>query len=111
MADGRSGQHGGGGRELSRHILPSSGTMIGVCTGLIGLVKIVETQAGPSRVDEFAALTALLFLFSALASYTSIRFEQYAALSGRLERAADAVFLAGLVAIVGIALFFAFEMI
>jgi len=38
-------------RELSKHILPSSGTMIGVCATLIGLVKLAEAHIGPSRVD------------------------------------------------------------
>ncbi len=43
-------------RELSKHILPNSGTLIGVCATLIGLVKVAEAHIGPSRVDEYAAL-------------------------------------------------------
>ncbi len=49
-------------RELSRHILPTSATMIGICTTFIGLVKLAEARIGPSHVDEYAALAALLFL-------------------------------------------------
>ena len=60
-------------RALSKHILPSSGTMIGVCATLIGLVKLAEAHIGPSRVDEYAALASLLFLASAIASYISMR--------------------------------------
>ncbi|MGH6740581.1 MAG: hypothetical protein ACREDY_16405, partial [Bradyrhizobium sp.] len=56
-------------RALSKHILPSSGTMIGVCATLIGLVKLAEVHIGPSRVDEYTALASLLFLASAIASY------------------------------------------
>ena len=31
--------------------------MIGVCTTLVGLVKIAEAQIGPSHVDEAVSLT------------------------------------------------------
>ena len=48
-------------KALSKHILPSSGTMIGVCATVIGLVKVLEPDIGPSKVDEYAALTSLFF--------------------------------------------------
>jgi len=98
-------------RALSQHILPSSGTMIGVCVTLIGLVKIVESRIGPSRVDEYAALASLLFLVSAIASYVSMRHPQRAVLSKHCETIADQFFLAGLVTITSITLFFAYEVI
>jgi hypothetical protein len=96
---------------LSKHILPSSGTMIGVCATLIGLVKIMEEKIGPSRVDEYAALASLFFLVSAIASYTSMRHPDRQPLSARCETIADQCFLAGLVAITVITLFFAYEVI
>jgi hypothetical protein len=96
---------------LSRHILPNSGTMIGVATTLIGLVKIAEGRIGPSHVDEYAALAALVFLISAIASYISIRQSHHAKLSERLEVIADQSFLVGLAAISAIALLFAYEII
>jgi hypothetical protein len=98
-------------RSLSRHILPTSGTMIGVCTTLIGLVKVVEGRIGPSHVDEYAAFASLLFLASAATSYLSIRNIQKQALSKRLETIADQCFLVGLLSIVLIGLFFAYEAI
>ncbi|MDE1995607.1 MAG: hypothetical protein KGI75_24115 [Rhizobiaceae bacterium] len=98
-------------RALSRHILPTSGTMIGICTTLIGLVKIIEGRIGPSRVDEYAAITSLFFMASALTSYLSIRQASRQQLSKRLELIADQCFLIGLVAIVLISLFFAYEII
>lgn len=98
-------------RALSKHILPSSGTMIGVCATLIGLVKLAEAHIGPSRVDEYAALVSLLFLASAIASYISIRHPDHAPLSERCEIVADQCFLAGLIGIAGITLFFAYEII
>ena len=34
---------------LASHILPVSGTMIGVCATLIGLVKLAEAKHGSDR--------------------------------------------------------------
>jgi hypothetical protein len=105
--------HSGAGNPhtLSKHILPSSGTMIGACATLIGLVKVVEGRIGPSRVDEYAALVSLLFLASAIASYVSIRHSNRPYLSGRCELVADQCFLLGLVGIAVVTLFFAYEII
>ena len=97
--------------SLARHILPSSGTMIGICTTLIGLVKLLEGRTGPSRVDEYGALVAFLFLGSAMLSYLSIRMEHRPSPSRACERVADLLFIIGLTSIVGIAALFAFERI
>src|SRR6202007_1972336 len=70
---------------LASHILPISATMIGVCATLIGLVKLAEQKLGPSHVDEYAALAAVTFLASALASYLSIRYADRPRLSTRIE--------------------------
>jgi hypothetical protein len=96
---------------LSRHILPAAGTMVGVCTTLIGLVKILEARIGPSHVDEYAALTAILFLVSAAASYLSIRLSTENDLAVRLERGADICFVLGLGSLSVIAVMFAYETI
>ena len=98
-------------KELSRHILPTSATMIGICTTFIGLVKVVETHLGPTHVDEYAALAALLFLISAMSSYLSIRYAVLIGLSERCERLADVLFLTGLLSITIIAMLFAYEAI
>jgi hypothetical protein len=98
------------GQRLANHILPASGTMIGICTTLIGLVKIVESRSGPSVVDEYGAAIAVAFLFSALFSYLSIRLSEGSPTVGRrCERAADFAFLLGLVCLVGLIGLFAFE--
>jgi hypothetical protein len=98
-------------RSLSKHILPSSGTMIGVCATLIGLVKLAEVHIGPSRVDEYTALASMLFLVSAIASYMSIRHADRRETSERCEMIADRCFLAGLIGLAAITLFFAYEVI
>ncbi|WP_213771984.1 hypothetical protein [Bradyrhizobium sp. dw_78] len=100
-----------GERALSKHILPSSGTMVGVCATLIGLVKLAEVHIGPSRVDEYTALASLLFLASAIASYISIRYPGLTRTSERCEAIADRCFLAGLIGLAVITLFFAYEVI
>jgi hypothetical protein len=96
---------------LASHILPVSGTMIGVCVTLIGLVKLAEVKHGPSNVDEYAALAAVTFLVSALTSYLSMRYSDRATLSVRMEQFADTVFLWGLIAITVVATLFAYEVI
>jgi hypothetical protein len=98
-------------RALSKHILPASGTLIGVCATLIGLVKVIEGRIGASRVDEYAALASLFFLASAIASYVSMRHPDKLKRAERCEVIADQCFLAGLIAIAAITLFFAYEVI
>ena len=97
--------------SLASHILPVSGTMIGVCATLIGLAKIALAKHGTSHVDEFAAIAAVTFLASALASYLSVRFAEQSGRSIRLERLADLIFLCGLVGITLVATLFAYEVI
>lgn len=97
--------------SLASHILPVPGTMIGVCATLIGLVKLAEVKHGSSHVDEYAAIAAVTFLTSALASYLSIRCSDRAKLSFRIERMADVIFLCGLVGITLVATLFAYEVI
>ena len=95
-------------RGLSGHILPNSTAMVGVCVTAIGLVKLLEGRIGPSRVDEYCAVTAVIFAASAILSYVSIRMETP---NGVLERLADFCFMLGLAALTGIALLFAYEVI
>jgi hypothetical protein len=97
--------------DLSRHILPSAATMVGICTTLIGLVKIIEVRTGSRHVDEYGGLAALLFLVSALASYLAIRLSSQGRVSAWCERIADLFFVAGLVSLTLISLLFAYEAI
>jgi hypothetical protein len=97
--------------SLASHILPVSGTMIGVCVTLIGLVKLADARHGSSRVDEYAAMAAVTFLASALTSYLSIRFSDRTRLIFQIERMADVIFLFGLIGITLVATLFAYEVI
>ena len=98
--------------DLSRSILPSSGTMIGICTTLIGLVKLNERNGAASQVDEYGSMIAIAFLVSAILSYVSMRLSgRRPSIARKCERTADGFFLVGLVCLVGLAATFAFEVI
>ncbi|MBV9991512.1 MAG: hypothetical protein JOZ72_09480 [Alphaproteobacteria bacterium] len=98
-------------QRLANHILPNAATMIGVCVTAVGLVKIAEPHIGPSRVDTYCALAALIFLASAMCSYMALRFEGRERMSASLERIADACFMAGLLALTVVTMLFAYEVI
>jgi hypothetical protein len=97
--------------ELARHILPSSGTMVGICATMIGLVKILEGRTGPTIADELGAGIALIFLFSAVFSYLAIRTAARVRASQMLERLADLSFLLGLTSIAIVVALWTFEKI
>ena len=97
--------------SLASHILRVSGTMIGVCATLVGLVKLAEAKHVSSHVDQYAAMAAVTFLASALTSYLSIRYSNRTKLSFQIERIADVIFLARLVGITLVATLFAYEVI
>ena len=60
--------------NLSGHILPTSGAMLGVCMTVISIVKLTQTNRGIAYwVDDLLALDALIFLASSVFSYLSIR--------------------------------------
>jgi hypothetical protein len=97
--------------DLSPHILGASVVMIGVSTTLVGLVKVAKAHMGPSHVDQYAALTGLLFLLSAGTSYLSIRYGNRTRVGQRCEQIADLLFVVGLIGISTISIFFAYEVI
>ena len=98
-------------QRLAGHILPTAATMIGICVTLTGLVKIAEARIGPSHVDEYCALTAVLFLASTALSYVSLRAAPDTRQEQLLERVADVLFMVGLFALTAITLMFAYEVI
>ena len=97
--------------ELARQILSSSGTMIAMCTTMVGLVKVAEGRLGATNVDVYAAMLGAAFLSCAVLAYIAIRSARYVTLSMRCERAADAMFITSLAASVFVVGLFAFEAI
>lgn len=93
--------------DISQHILPTSATMVGVCITLIGIVRLVEIHAEIATIaDTTAAGAAVIFLFSTLLSYMSLRGEGS---SAKIERVADLLFLVGLVLLVACGIMLALE--
>ena len=94
--------------DLSHHILPNSATMVGVCIMVISIVKSMGPSLTNYLIDKGLAIDSLLFMISALLSFSSIRSEQSAL---RLERWAEMIFLLGLVSMTLITVIFSFEII
>ncbi len=99
--------------KLSRHILPNSATMIGVCVTAVGLVKVAEGHLGASAVDNYCSLAGVIFLASALCSYLSLRAKERSNEEGPnlLERIADFCFMLGLLTLTITMVLFAYEVI
>ena len=94
--------------DLSHHILPNSATMVGVCIMVISIVKSMGPGLTNYLIDKALAIDSLLFMISALLSFSSIRLEQSAI---SLERWAEIIFLLALVSMTLITLIFSFEII
>lgn len=94
--------------DLSHHILPNSATMVGVCIMVISIVKSMDPGLTSYLIDKALAIDSLLFMISALLSFSSIRLEQS---TERLERWAEMIFLLGLISMTLITVIFSFEIV
>jgi len=86
--------------DLSHHILPNSATMVGVCIMVISIVKSAAPGLTNYLIDKALAIDSLLFMISALLSFSSIRLNRC---TEGLERWAEMIFLLGLVSILKVA--------
>lgn len=88
--------------DICVHIFSVSAALVGVCLTVIGIIHIViNRDKVDTVVDDFLAADAVLFLVSCLLSYWALRTRSLYRMH-RVERVADAVFLLGLVVMVGI---------
>ena len=94
--------------DLSHHILPNSATMVGVCIMVISIVKSMAPGLASYLIDKALAIDSLLFMISALLSFSSIRLKHS---TERLERLAEIIFLLGLVSMTLITVIFSFEIV
>ena len=85
--------------------------MVGVCLTSISLVKIIEGRIGQSHVDEYLAITRIIFLVSTFLAYLVLRARLKAATLAIIETLADWTFLFGLAVMVIVATLFAYETI
>ncbi|MFM8333098.1 MAG: hypothetical protein ACKN9T_15545 [Candidatus Methylumidiphilus sp.] len=93
-------------KDLSHHILPNSATMVGICITVISIAKGFHADLANYVIDKALAVDSVLFMSSALLSFSSIRSEKY---SSSLERWAEIIFLVGLVSMTCVTVLFAFE--
>lgn len=92
-------------RRLSAHILPTSATMIGVCMTVLSIGHLGPGGEFRMVVDKLLAVDAVVFLVSALLSFTAMRVEG----AGRtLEVHAELIFTGGLVLLALVAVVLAF---
>jgi hypothetical protein len=95
--------------NLSGHILPTSGAMLGVCMTVISIVKLTQTNRGIAYwVEDLLALDALIFLGSSIFSYLSIRSKSK---KFYFEDIADKVFMLALVLMGASVLLLTFEIV
>lgn len=95
-------------KNLSSHILPTSGGMLGVCMTVISIIKLIPNNHGLAQwADEILAGDAFLFLISAIFSYLSIRSnsKRY-----KFEEIADKFFIGALVVMSFAVLILTFEL-
>lgn len=93
--------------DISRHILPTSATMVGVCITVISIVRVMEVHgAVSSAIDDLVALDGAMFLVATILSYAGLRSPT---VGRRVERYADLVFLAGLAVMVVASFLLAWE--
>ncbi len=95
--------------NLSHHILPNSAAMVGACIMVISIVKSMAPGLTNYLIDKALAVDSVLFMISALLSFSSIRLEQQS--TERLERWAEIIFLLGLVSMTLITVIFSFELV
>jgi hypothetical protein len=100
--------HNSDSNDLSHHILANSATMVGVCIMVISIVKGMGPGLANYLIDKALAIDSLLFMISALLSFSSIRLKKS---TERLERWAEMIFLLGLISMTLITVIFSFEII
>ena len=82
--------------DISIHIFTASAALVGVCLTVIGLIRVVVATLNVDTIaDDLLAADALLFLVSCLLAYWALRTRTTRRMY-RVERAADATFIVGL---------------
>ena len=95
--------------NTSPHILNTSATLLGFCLFVITSLRI-SNQAENSNIDEFTSVIAIVFVFSCLFSFLSIRTSNLV-LEKQLETMADRLFIIALSGIVIIIMLISFNFI
>jgi len=79
-------------KNISRHILPTSSNLLGLCFVILTFIKILKL-GHETLIDEIVAIAIILFFVSSFFSYISMRSDIWTQLC---EKIADSIFLIGL---------------
>jgi hypothetical protein len=79
-------------KNISRHILPASSNLLGLCFVILTFIKILKL-GHETVIDEIVAIAIGLFFISSFFSYVSMRADRW---SQVCEKIADSIFLVGL---------------
>jgi len=79
-------------KNISRHILPTSANLLGLCFVILSFIKISKLGF-ETIVDELVGIAIIFFLVSSVLSYISMRSKTKAE---KYEKTADIIFLIGL---------------
>ena len=79
-------------KNISRHILPTSSNLLGLCFVVLTFIRILKL-GNETLIDEIVAIAIVLFFISSFFSYVSMRSDKW---SQSCEKIADGIFLIGL---------------
>jgi hypothetical protein len=94
-------------KNISKHILPTSANLLGLCFVILSFIKVLKLSS-ETLIDELVAIAILFFLVSSFCSYASMRSDKGAEL---YEKIADTIFLLGLILLSVGSILVAFEVI
>ncbi len=92
----------------SPHILSTSANLLGICFIVLTSLKKLALNDG-SLIDEFAVAAVMFFMTSCILSFISMRRQRMT--SQRMEKAADFIFLSGLLVLFIATILIAFNLI
>jgi hypothetical protein len=95
-------------KNVSRHILPTSANLLGLCFVLLSFIKFWTRGRIETVIDELLGIAVILFLVSSILSYASMRSKGK---TEYFEKMADIIFLGGLVFLSLISVILVFEVI
>ena len=92
-------------KNISRHILPTSSNLLGLCFVILTFIKLSKL-ADETIIDESIGILIIFFLSSSVLSYISMRTNLKSEL---YEKIADSIFLTGLCLLTLVSLVVIFE--
>ncbi|SDG60625.1 hypothetical protein SAMN05421827_108143 [Pedobacter terrae] len=92
----------------SPHILSTLANLLGICFIVLTSLKKLALNDG-SLIDEFAVAAVMFFMASCILSFISMRRQRMT--NQRLEKAADFIFLSGLLVLFIATILIAFNLI